>query len=539
MGQKQGGLGGPAGLEGPVGQEIFDKSLTVTEKSHSKDFLEGKKNFNSSKNKTSFDLSDAINLTNSMIISSGGDPDKDYEKLNSIGESETSTVYLVKNVLTDDIRAMKIIKKSIADNEKDDEESKKDEEDISNEITILRTLDHPNVLKIFEFYSTKDSYSIITEFCPRGDLFQEIVDKGPFNETYCAFVMYQILSAINHCHTMNIIHRDLKPENVLIVDKDKNEYPRIKICDFSTSKIFEKGKVHRKTVGSPYYMAPEVLEKKYNEKCDLWSCGVILYLLLGARPPFGGEDDDEVIESVRSGKYDLKSSPFNTLTNSCKDLIKKLLVVDPNKRISAQEALGHKWFRERNSKELFNNIKDEKTIKKLLNNLKRYRRDAILQEVALAYLVHNFPQMKEVVNANKLFNQLDTDGDGKINKMDLFKGLRAKTESKALEKDIEKIYNNIDMDNNGYIEYEEFVRAAVSKERFINENILKFAFRYFDKDGSGEITRDELEEIFKQGIADKNKMKEALDKIIDEVDENKDGIIQFEEFVHIMKKMLK
>jgi calcium-dependent protein kinase len=338
---------------------------------------------------------------------------------------------------------------------------------------------------------------------------------------------------------MNIIHGDLKPENVLIVDKDKNEFPRIKICDFGTSKIFEKGSSQRKTVGSPYYMAPEVLNRKYNEKCDLWSCGVILYLLLSARPPFGGEDDEEVIQSVQSGKFDLKSSPFNTLTTSCIDLIKKLLVTDPNKRISAAEALNHKWFKERNSKELFNNIKDERTVKKLINNLKKYKRDAILQEVALAYLVHNFPQMKEVVTANKLFNQMDTDGDGKINKNDLLKGLRSKTDSKALEKDVERIYRNIDMDNNGYIEYEEFVRAAVSKEKFINDNILKFAFRYFDKDNSGEISREELEEVFKQGINDKNKIKEALDKIIDEVDENKDGKIQFEEFVHIMTKMLK
>ena len=147
--------------------------------------------------------------------------------------------------------------------------------------------------------------------------------------------------------------------------------------------------------------------------------------------------------------------------------------------------------------------------------------------------------MKEVVTANKLFNQIDLDGDGKINKVDLLKGLRTKTESRALEKDIDRIYRNIDMDNNGYIEYEEFVRAAVSKEKFVTDNILKFAFRYFDKNNSGEVSRDELEEIFKQGITDKSKMQKALDNIINEVDKNGDGIIQYEEFVAIMKKMLK
>ena len=147
--------------------------------------------------------------------------------------------------------------------------------------------------------------------------------------------------------------------------------------------------------------------------------------------------------------------------------------------------------------------------------------------------------MKEVINANKLFNLIDTNGDGKINKDDLRQGLKSKADSKALEKNIDQIYRNIDMDNNGYITYEEFVRAAVSKEKFITKNILKFAFRYFDKNDSGEASREELEEVFKQGFKDKDKMKKALDKIIDEVDTNRDGKIQFEEFVAIMKKMLK
>ena len=483
-------------------------------------------------------FTEQINLTNSMIITESEDPNKDYKKLNCIGESEGSAVYRVQNNYTEEIRAMKIIKKSPENMDTISDKEKKEEDEISNEIKVLRSLDHPNILKIFEFFSSKDSYTIVTEFCSGGDLFQEIIDKGPFKENYCAFVLYQILSAINHCHANHIIHRDLKPENVLIVDKDKNDFPRIKICDFGTSQIFEKGKAQRKVFGSPYYLAPEIYDKNYNEKCDLWSCGIILYILLSARPPFGGEEDEEIIESVKLGRYDLESSPFNSLTPNCLDLLKKLLTIDPKQRISAQEALQHKWFKYHDSKELFNSIKDKRTIKKLIHNLKSYKRNSIIQEVALAYLVHNFPQMKEVITANKLFNQLDTDGDGKINKNDLLKGLKNQIESKTLEKDVDRIYRNIDMDNNGYIEYEEFVRAAVSKEKFIEDHILRFAFRYFDKDNSGDISRTELESIFKQGIADQTRIQEALDQIINEVDENKDGIIQYSEFVHIMKKML-
>ena len=479
-----------------------------------------------------------INLTNSMIVTESEDPNKDYKKLNCIGESEGSAVYRVQNNYTEEIRAMKIIKRSPENMDAISDKEKEEEDEISNEIKVLRSLDHPNILKIFEFFSSKDSYTIVTEFCSGGDLFQEIIDKGPFKEKYCAFVLYQILSAINHCHANHIIHGDLKPENVLIVDKDKNEFPRIKICDFGTSQIFGKGKAQRKAFGSPYYLAPEIYDGNYNEKCDLWSCGIILYILLSARPPFGGEEDEEIIESVKLGRYDLESPPFNNLSLDCLDLLKKLLTIDPKQRISAQEALEHKWFKFHESKELFNTIKDERTIKKLIHNLKSYKRNSFIQEFALSYLVHNFPQMKEVINANKLFNQLDTDGDGKINKNDLLKGLKTQNDSKTLEKDVDRIYRNIDMDKNGYIGNEEFVRAAVSKEKFIEDHILRFAFRYFDKNNSGEISRTELESVFKQGVADQTRIQEALEQIINEVDENKDGIIQYSEFVHIMKKML-
>ena len=210
-----------------------------------------------------------------------------------------------------------------------------------------------------------------------------------------------------------------------------------------------------------------------------------------------------------------------------------------DKRISAEDALNHPWFKEKKAKELYNQIKDENALKKLINNLKNYKSDSVIQETALAYLVHNFPQMKDVINACKLFNQIDTSGDGKITQAELLKGLQSKIKSDTLEQDVATIYKNIDMDNNGYIEYEEFVRAAVSKEKFLNENVLRFAFRYFDKDGSGEITFNEIEEVFKQSIADKNKVHESLKKIISEVDTNGDGVISFDEFSTVMKKMLK
>ena len=157
----------------------------------------------------SFSDAAVINLTNNVIVGqSKSDPSKDYKRKKFLGEGSFASVYLVQNRITESIRAMKIINKSSNTTEEDEKE-------IVNEINILKIMDHPNILKIFEFYSNKESYSIITEFCSGGELFQEITENGPFNEQYSAYVMFQIFSAINYCHNMNIIHRDLKPENIL------------------------------------------------------------------------------------------------------------------------------------------------------------------------------------------------------------------------------------------------------------------------------------------------------------------------------------
>ena len=263
-----------------------------------------------------------------------------------------------------------------------------------------------------------------------------------------------------------------------------------------------------------------------------------MYVLLSKKPPFGGYTEEEIISNILKGVYDIEKPPFDKISKNALDLIQKLLNKDINKRISAQEALNHPWFKENKSKELYNEILNDKVLQKLLDNLKKYKKNSIIQETALAYLVHNFPQMKDVINACKLFNQIDLNGDGKITEHELYKGLCTKIKSDTLEDDVRKIYEKLDMDDDGYIEYEEFVRAAVSKDKFMGDNVLKFAFRFFDKDNSGKIDIGEIEKVFKKSITDQNHVEEALNKIIYEVDVNRDGKISFEEFSKVMKKML-
>ena len=168
------------------------------------------------------------------------------------------------------------------------------EKKISKEINILKDLDHPNIMKVFEFFCNKNAIFIINELCTGGELFDKIVEVKHFSENVAADIMIQLFSAVGFCHEQGVIHRDLKPENILIETQQEKlkEFFHIKIIDFGTCEILQRNKMLKEQIGTSFYIAPEVLNNSYNEKCDLWSCGVILYILLCGAPPFYGTCED-------------------------------------------------------------------------------------------------------------------------------------------------------------------------------------------------------------------------------------------------------
>ena len=476
-----------------------------------------------------------VALNNDVIVSGNEiNPEKIYIKTKLLGSGAFGEVWLVHHNDLDRDFAMKMIKKR--------KNKPNDEKEIVNEIEILKKLDHPKILKIIDFYSTEKKYYIITEYCPEGELFNEIIKHGKFDEGHAAFVTNQILKAIAYCHKMNIIHRDLKPENIMITNREKNGCLQIKLIDFGTAKIFEKGQEENRYVGSSYYMAPEIIKRKYDEKCDLWSIGVILYILLTGRPPFDGNDDDEIIENVKKGVYDKWAYPFPLLSEQAKDLINKLLQYDPKKRLSAEEALEHPWFKTAEFKKTdkVNTIAPE-LARELIHNMTKYRSDNVLKSAVIAYLIHHITNTEECFEASKLFGKIDINNDGKIEKHELIQGFEKYwgiSEDEAKEK-VDLIFANIDTDFNGFIEYEEFIRAAVNSSIFMSQNYLKFAFNYFDRDLSGDITFEEIKKRFTQSSKNTNpKVEKELKEIFDSIDINKDGSISFGEFCKMMKNIM-
>ena len=475
-----------------------------------------------------------VGLEHNVLVSEyKSNPFTDYKKIKELGSGSFATVYLVKHNITGAVRAMKEIKKISSEGEEDNEL------EIINEINILMKMDHPNIVKIFGFYITKNYYYLITEYCEGGSLFDLIVENnGPFTEIQASYIMHQLFSVVNYCHKMKIIHRDLKPENILI-NKNDNGFVQIKVCDFGTSLMFNRGEVQDELVGSIYYIAPEVIKKKYNSKCDLWSCGVIMFILLTGVPPFGGSNNRVIVDKILNKDYD--KSLISKRCRACRELVALLLERDINKRIRADAALKHKWFEIYKSKEIRVDVEPE-VIENCINNLKKYKKSSEIQEVALAYLVHNNPELKEVDDACKIFGTIDKNGNGKINKEELYNGLcdiyqknKIEIANDKLKKDVEEIFTNLDVNNDLYLEYEEFVRAAIDKSIFLTENSLKFAFNFFDKSNKGEITVDDLISVLSGDEVSDDEM-EKVRNIIKKISPNEK--IRFEEFSQIMKTFI-
>ena len=505
-----------------------------------------------------------------------------YEKIEKLGEGAYGSVFKVKRKNSgnrDIIRAMKeISKESIG-------ASEEYEEELRNEIEVLKNLDHPNIMKIFEFFEDDENMYLINEFCGGGDI-AGLMDKfGVFPEFLLKYVMFQVFLAISFLHSNKVVHGDIKRENIAYVcankEKEKKEIDEffekfykdkelqyelaevsglenlsdkalsfarelanfdMKILDFGSAKMKKKGKQYEQlsgVTGTAYYCSPEVVKDKYDFDCDEWACGVMMYILLTGYPPFEGNDEDEIFDNVLNKEPDYNIPELKNVSVNCIDLIKKLLEKDARKRIKADEALKHDFFKDGiNIGNLLRGKYKENAeiLKKILKRKTTDLRDknkSKFKDVVIAYIALNFSDQNAEKQARQIFMEM-TGGDKHflipkstfVTKMgQICKDLK--------KKEIEDLFNSIDENETGNIEYEELIRALTDKENLLSDKNLKEAFEFFDKDNNGSISWNEIAEVvYPEGKIPKNTIKEFL-KEIGQKDENME--IDFNEFKNILK----
>ena len=485
--------------------------------------------------KRNFPGSDKTINSNEKIISRNqNNLTEIYNVEKQLGEGGYGQVFLVRHKKMNLLRAMKIISVN----------SKNEEEQTDEEIELLKQLDHPNIVKLFEYFSDEDKYYLITEYCKGGDLFDLIKRKRKFSEMSAAYIMYQIFRSLLYCHsTHHLMHRDIKPENI-VVFKENNigeDLYGVKLIDFGIAKIFNKLEKNKeqKIKGSLNYIAPEVLKRNYDEKCDIWSCGVILYILIIGTYPFNGNDNNEILYNIEQGNYTFPEWFTQNSSPQVRDLIQQCLKVNPSSRISAKQALEHPFFELYKIKEFFINV-TESFLNETINNIKKYKIKNSLQELTFTYLVHNYPNQYEITLLYRVFNKFNICNDGKLTKDELKDGLmknlfKDKTSREAAEKEANIIFEKLDWNNNGFIECEEFVRAGIDKRLLKSEKVLRFTFDYLDKNKDGKISVDELIEVF--GVVSQEDERQMVE-LVKSIDRDLDGQISFYEFYGMMLKII-
>eukprot|EP00915_Cephaloidophora_sp_WS-2016_P007943 GHVH01010980.1.p1 GENE.GHVH01010980.1~~GHVH01010980.1.p1 ORF type:complete len:596 (-),score=92.55 GHVH01010980.1:1001-2788(-) len=438
-----------------------------------------------------------------------------YNFIKVLGEGSFGVVQLAEDRCSKMRRCIKIIDKSRMDVPKDQ---------IKHEIDVMKSLDHPNIVKIYEVFEDFQNMYIIMEYCEGGELYSHIRqmqnDAKKFTEKYIAKLMKQILQGVRYCHLRNVVHKDLKPQN-LMLDKSKQE---VKIIDFGVAEIFTSRQDSSKIgAGTLLYMAPEVFRKNVTLKSDIWSLGVILYNLAAGKYPYYGNSYEHLKKKVTNTEPPM-TQDFASHSPDLKDLVSKMLQHKLNARWSADECLKHSWF-----KNAPDEIVNVDTKQEFSDKLKCFSQKSQLHAAIYNAVAHQLNvNTKDVRKAVKLFKSMDVDGDGELTRNELIKGLK---EAGWEDDDVDRLLDVVDADGSGAVGISEFIAACYSwTERHVN--VLWTAFQKLDKDGDGRLSVEE----FAQVANDDGRFgsKRDIKKMLQTLDTNGDGVIDWQEFKDYM-----
>ena len=437
------------------------------------------------------------------------DVGQSYEFIKELGKGSYGQVFRCQNKITGNVYACKkMSKKKI-----------KNKTQFKTEINLLRATDHPNIIKLYDIYEDTDYIYLIMEECNGGEFFDSLAkrakEKKMYTEKECAKIFKQILEAVNYLHAHGVCHRDLKPENILFSNVADDS--SLKLIDFGLSKVLDGDKNLKGAVGTTFYMAPEVITGAYNEKCDIWACGVILYIMLCGKPPFYSQDEEELKKKICSMKYNFNYPEFQKVSQDAIDLIKKLLV-PPEQRLSAAEVLATPWLKENAPNATGENLKQN------WEHIEKYSKLNLLQKSIINFTAFHLTS-RETKEFVEMFKSLDENSDGVLSIEEIKKGVE---NSKFGNKgdNIVKIFEEMDIDKNGLINYTEFISALMDYDK-IKENQLLECFNSYDADDSGKISFKEFCDMIKPQTEEEKK---ELQELYNRFDTDGDGEISLKEF---------
>ena len=296
-----------------------------------------------------------------------------YKMGETIGYGGLSTSRKCYHRLTGEVRAVKVTKK--------EDLEYGERQKLLEQIEILKELDHPSICRVIDIFEDRKKFYFVTEYLSGGGLFNSLITNVGFTENASAIIMKQLLSAVAYLHSKQIAHRNIHPENVLF---QSNDALNIKLLDFGSSRKMGENEAMHGVYGTAYYVAPECLEQDYDEKCDIWSVGIILYMLLSGKPPFNGTSDVQILEEVKKGDFSIEGGAWDQISPQAKDIISKMLTKDPKKRWGAQDALGHPWFQSALQE---NDPKNKEKLHSALDNFRKFNSGNKIKQAALGFMI--------------------------------------------------------------------------------------------------------------------------------------------------------
>lgn len=400
---------------------------------------------------------------------------------------------------------------------------------LKREIDVLMQVDHPNVIKYYESYEDDKYIHIVMEMCTGGDLLDKVSSEGILTEDQLSPMMRKLFIAVNHLHGLHVCHRDLKPENVLFTSKDLTA--DVKLIDFGMSAKFgDDVTVMTTMVGTPHYLAPEVLSSKYGKECDVWSLGVIIYYLLTGCYPFDGKTLNSIFQSILKAEFDFSGPEWENISSECKDLVSKMLLVDPSQRITLSNALKHKWITASRAEK-----QPQEVSRAVLRTLKAFKPLSKLQQEAMKVIVKNLSS-EEIQDLRNTFAALDTNDTGFVSAQDLESAMfRAGFNISA--DDVRRLVQSVDQLQQKGMKYSNFIMMTMDRKKFLDKEVVYMAFKHLDfvgtrQDNDGFITTKDLKTAMEVAGGEFTEME--LQEMINEFDMKGDRKIDFEEFSEMM-----